>query len=115
MHYKNGREAREGDPVIIKQNPGTTYQKVVAGVLHSLQPGCVSCNAQIAYAVPGTVTSTSVTIGECFHAEDAIKSLEVGLTTTKTCRKCKTEWTGIGTPNMCPSCGARDCDEKLPS
>ena len=69
MHYKNGREAREGDFVIVKTTFG---DKVYAGRLHSLVPSSVSCNGQVAYASIGGSSNISVTVGaEVFHAEDA--------------------------------------------
>lgn len=69
MHYKNGREAREGDFVIVKATYG---DKVYAGRLHSLNATATTCNAQVAYAIPGGSSNLSVTVGaEVFHAEDA--------------------------------------------
>lgn len=65
MHYKNGREAREGDAVITKSG------NVVVGKLHSLYPGATRCNAQIAYAIMGGLGNACVTVGDCYHAEDA--------------------------------------------
>lgn len=72
MHYKNGREAREGDPVVGKDYAG----KVRVGVIHTLQPGTLSCNAQMSYVLPGIVGTTCVTIGELYHAEDALNQAE---------------------------------------
>ena len=72
MHYKNGREARDGDPVIAK----TWNGQIIAGVLHSICPGAQTCNGQIAYPILGGCGALSVTIGEIFHAEDALKALE---------------------------------------
>jgi len=74
MHYKNGREAHEGDPVITQ-----SYGKTYAGNLHSLTAGCSSCNAQIAYPVFGGMSHTCVTVGLCYHAEDAFAASEATL------------------------------------
>lgn len=71
MHYKNGREAINGDPVI-----GEVYGRAVAGVIHTLQAGATSCNAQLAVPVPGGCTNYCVTIGDLYHAEDAVKALQ---------------------------------------
>jgi len=71
MHYKNGRKACEGDFVIGKQGDRT-----VAGVLHGTASGCSSCNGQIAMPTVIGVQSTYVTIGECFHVEDAFACIE---------------------------------------
>ena len=50
MHYKNGREAKNGDPVIAKNYAG----KIVAGVIHNLieQPGA-TCNCDVVTVIPG--------------------------------------------------------------
>jgi hypothetical protein len=71
MHYKNGREAKEGDSAIANNG-----QKIIAGTLHSLQSNATSCNAQLAYPVPGCVNNASVTVGECVHAEDAFNAMQ---------------------------------------
>jgi hypothetical protein len=71
MHYKNGREAKTGDSVVYKSSIG-----VIAGTLHSLVAGSNACNAQISFPVPGTCTSWCVTVGECFHAEDAFNAVD---------------------------------------
>lgn len=44
MHYKNGREAKVGDPVI-----GVTYniKGVIAGTLLSITPGPDACSAMV--------------------------------------------------------------------
>lgn len=71
MHYRNGREAHEGDPVI-----GKNYGTVVAGKLHSLLAGTDTCNGQVAYPVYGGVNSYCCTINELYHAEDAYNAIE---------------------------------------
>lgn len=71
MHYKNGREAHDGDPVVTKFS-----DKVVAGVIHSLQPAQSTCNGQIAFIIPGGTVNWCVTAGECFHAEDAYNAMD---------------------------------------
>lgn len=68
MHYINGREAKTGDPVIVKQLYGG---KIYAGTIHSLNAGAETCNGQVAVAIPGGVAQYSVTLGkEVLHAED---------------------------------------------
>ena len=70
MHYKNGREAHEGEPVIAQ-----SYGKTYAGNIHSIVAGVSSCNAQIAYPVFGGMSHTCVTVGDCYHAEDAFAAI----------------------------------------
>ncbi len=72
MHYKNGREAHEGDQ-IIHRDPYT--KKVTAGVLHTTSATAQTCNGQLARALPGRVADLCVTIGDCVHAEDAYEAL----------------------------------------
>lgn len=67
MHYKNGREAKEGDNVIAPSYTGG----LKAGVLFNLQAACTSCNATLASPVPGSVYQECVTVGDCLHIEDA--------------------------------------------
>lgn len=45
MHYKNGREAKNGDCVIILASPG---QPAYSGVLYNAVPGNDSCNGRVA-------------------------------------------------------------------
>jgi hypothetical protein len=70
MHYSNGREARNGDFVIAKN-----YGHVVAGVIHSLNPACETCNGTVCWPVMGGVNSTSVNVKDCVHAEDALAAV----------------------------------------
>jgi hypothetical protein len=46
MHYRNGREAKVGDPVV-----GITYNRKgqVAGTLISITPGPDNCSAMVAF------------------------------------------------------------------
>ena len=71
MHYKNGREAKENDHVIVPAWDATK-QATIAGRLHSLNSSSVSCNGIVTYATVGGMASTSVTVGHCIHADDAM-------------------------------------------
>ena len=72
MHYKNGREAKNGDLVIGKSE----YQNapVMSGLLIDINPGATSCNGQLLR--PGGAIQTCVTVGDFFHAEDAVACIE---------------------------------------
>jgi hypothetical protein len=74
MHYKNGRLAKEGDPVICKGYNG----QITVGKIHSLAvEGQTTCNCTVAETVMGGVNQlTCRTIGEMYHAEDALLSIE---------------------------------------
>lgn len=73
MHYKNGRPAKEGDPVICKGYTG----QITVGKIHSLQEGTKTCNCTVAEVIIGGINQlTCRTIGEMYHAEDALLSIE---------------------------------------
>lgn len=63
MHYRNGREAKNGDKVV-KLEGG----KVIAfGVLHSATTGNEFCNGNIAVVQP---TDAGACMCDCLHVED---------------------------------------------
>ena len=69
MHYRNGREAKNGDK-IVKLEGG----KVVAyGVLHSAIPGNDYCNGSIA---PAQQIPTGACICDCLHVDDVAAMLK---------------------------------------
>ena len=70
MHYKNKREARNGDTVIGK--PEFAPAPMV-GILQDINPQSNSCNAMIIR--PGQITY-SVTVGDFYHVEDALACIE---------------------------------------
>jgi hypothetical protein len=63
MHYRNGREAKNGDAVI--QLDGGRVAAV--GVLHSAVPGNDYCNGQIA---PTQCPQLTACLCDCLHADD---------------------------------------------
>ena len=73
MHYRNGREAKNGDK-IVKLEGG----KVTAfGVLHSAVPGNDYCNGYIAVIQPANDYACMV---DCLHIDDVDEILvEKGL------------------------------------
>ena len=73
MHYKNGKPASEGDPIIYRQH---WDQKVIAGTIHSLNPSSTCCNGIIAAPVMGGCATVSVVVGDCYHAADALAAIE---------------------------------------
>lgn len=69
MHYRNGREAKNGDR-IVKLEGG----KVVAfGVLHSAVHGNDYCNGSIAVVQPANDFACMV---DCLHVDDVSTVLE---------------------------------------
>jgi hypothetical protein len=64
MHYRNGREAKNGDRIVKLDHEG----KVQAfGVLHSATPGNDYCNGNIAVIQPATEGACMV---DCLHIDD---------------------------------------------
>lgn len=71
MHYKNGREAKNGDKVMIIPDPRYGAAPVV-GILYGAQPGNDYCNGQLALMRPGDPTPC---LKDCLHLDDAMALL----------------------------------------
>lgn len=72
MHYRNGREAKNGDKIIQIENG-----KIVSfGVLHSATPGNDYCNGNIA----AIAQPSGACMCDCLHIDDVAAMLaEKGL------------------------------------
>ena len=76
MHYRNGREAKNGDLVISLDGYGNAVICAV-GVLHSAVPGNDFCNGSI---VPIQPVNKGACLADCLHIEDVLAILaEKGL------------------------------------
>lgn len=74
MHYRNGREAKNGDKIVKLDDKGNV---VAYGVLHSATPGNDYCNGNIAVIQPVNDYACMV---DCLHVEDVAAVLaEKGL------------------------------------
>jgi ABC-type proline/glycine betaine transport system ATPase subunit len=62
MHYRNGREAKNGDKIVMV-NDGTI---VALGVLHSATPGNDYCNGKIAVMHQAEMACMC----DCLHVDD---------------------------------------------
>ena len=72
MHYKNGREAKEGDFAVAVNDS----KKVVAGQIHSIAASSVTtCNCRMVLPIPGGVEHHYFTLGNMYHVEDALTAL----------------------------------------
>ena len=69
MHYRNGREAKNGDK-IVKLNGG---EVVSFGVLHSAVPGNDYCNGSIAVIQQAQDYACMV---DCIHVDDLAEVLK---------------------------------------
>lgn len=67
MHYRNGREAKNGDKIIQIGGYGSGAQIVALGVLYDAKPGNDHCNGGIA-PIQGAVTSACLC--DCLHIDD---------------------------------------------
>ena len=76
MHYRNGREARNGDRVIQLDSTG---KPAGIGILHDAQPGNDFCNGQVASI---QAIGAGACLVDCLHADDLMAILaEKGLDT----------------------------------
>lgn len=74
MHYRNGREAKNGDKIVKLGDKGNV---IAYGVLHSAVPGNDYCNGHIAVIQPA---SDYACIVDCLHVDDVAAILtEKGL------------------------------------
>ena len=70
MHYRNGREAKNGDKIVKLDEQGRV---VSFGVLHSATPGNDFCNGNIAVIQSPTDYACMV---DCLHVDDVAEVLK---------------------------------------
>jgi hypothetical protein len=63
MHYRNGREAKNGDKIMVNG----PYGNPVIGILYDATPGNDYCNGRFAVMHPN---DTSVNLQECLRLDD---------------------------------------------
>lgn len=71
MHYKNGREAKNGDKVVLLPS----YGPPVVGVLYDAVVGNDYCNGKIAEMKHNDACPN---LKECLHLEDVLNLLSPG-------------------------------------
>lgn len=69
MHYRNGREAKNGDKVVMLVKGGAP----IVGILYGATAGNDSCNGYIALT---TRNDGYANLSECLHVDDAQQALE---------------------------------------
>jgi hypothetical protein len=67
MHYRNGREAKNGDKIVQIGGYGTSALITAVGVLYDAKPGSDYCNGQIA---PIQNAGTGACLCDCLHVDD---------------------------------------------
>lgn len=70
MHYRNGREAKNGDKIVGIHNNGTICS---IGILYDAQPGNDYCNGSIAPISPDV---TGACLVDCLHMDDVAAMLK---------------------------------------
>jgi len=73
MHYRNGREAKNGDKIIQIGGYGDGAQIVAVGVLYDAKPGNDYCNGNIA---PIQQVATGACMCDCLHLDDVAEMLK---------------------------------------
>lgn len=68
MHYANGREAKNGDKVVLFSGSAAP----VVGILYDATPGNDFCNGKIAVTRPNDPCPN---LKECLHLDDLQKAL----------------------------------------
>lgn len=71
MHYRNGREAKNGDRIISLTGYGSPINGV--GILYDAKPGNDHCNGQIA---PIQQAGMSAGLCDCLHVDDVMELLK---------------------------------------
>lgn len=79
MHYKNGREAKNGDKVMMLP----TYGPPVIGILYDATAGNDYCNGRIAPILPNDPCPN---LTECLHLYDVISALPVEVPDSSTAK-----------------------------
>ena len=72
MHYRNGREAKNGDVVLSLDGHGKVVINAL-GVLYNATPGNNYCNGQIA---PIQAPDKGACLCDCLHIEDVLAILK---------------------------------------
>ena len=70
MHFRNGREAKNGDKIV---QLGANGEITAVGVLHSATPGNDYCNGNIA-PIQNPVTGACMV--DCLHVDDVAEYLK---------------------------------------
>lgn len=69
MHYRNGREAKNGDTIVQLGNDGNI---TAIGILHGAKPGSDYCNGHIAVTQN---PQNAACLCDCLHVDDVAAML----------------------------------------
>ncbi len=74
MHYRNGREAKNGDTIVqLSTMTGSEGKIQTLGILHSATPGNDYCNGVIA---PIQENRAGACLCDCLHVDDVAAMLK---------------------------------------
>lgn len=73
MHYRNGREAKNGDKIVQIGGYGSSSQITAVGLLYDAKPGNNYCNGVIA---PVQQSVTGACLCDCLHVDDLAEILK---------------------------------------
>jgi hypothetical protein len=73
MHYRNGREAKNGDKIVQLGGYGSGIQITAVGILYDAKPGNDHCNGAIA---PIQHPITNACLCDCLHVDDVAEFLK---------------------------------------
>jgi hypothetical protein len=72
MHYRNGREAKNGDKIVMIGGYGSGTQIAAVGILFDAKPGNDYCNGSIA-PISGVAGAC---LCDCLHVDDLAELLK---------------------------------------
>lgn len=67
MHYRNGREAKNGDQIVQIGGYGSGAEIVAVGILYNAKPGNDYCNGNIASTAQHNAAAC---LCDCLHVDD---------------------------------------------
>ncbi len=75
MHYRNGREAKNGDVIVSVMPSNYSYGLTVlrTGVLFNAQPGNDYCNGTLVPLTGGAPEGAC--LADCFHIDDVLQMI----------------------------------------
>ena len=73
MHYRNGREAKNGDKIIQIGGYGNSTEITAVGVLYDAKPGNDYCNGNMA-TIQNPITNACLC--DCLHVDDLAELLK---------------------------------------
>lgn len=77
MHYANGREAKNGDKVLLIPQYGGS---AIVGILYDATAGNDYCNGKLA---PTSPLDPRPNLKECLHLDDALAAINIAANTAK--------------------------------